>query len=75
MATESVEVLKKERKLDNPKYFVEYYANNNPHVICECGAVIRRMFKQKHIKCAKHQFLLKRREEMEVIKEEVAVVA
>ena len=75
MTSESVVIeIKKERKLDNPKYFVEYYANNNPHVVCECGQTIRRMFKPKHIKCAKHRFLLERKElEKDVIVDEIAV--
>jgi hypothetical protein len=60
-----VEKPKKERKLDNPKYFVEYYHNNNPHIICECGQSVRRMFKLKHSRLAKHKFLLEKKNEIE----------
>lgn len=63
MSSESVVI--KERKLDNPKYFVEYYHNNNPHIVCECGQTIRRMFKVRHCKLTKHKFLLAMKEKQE----------
>lgn len=53
----------KERKLDNPKYFVEYYHSHNPYLVCECGQTVRRMYKLKHSRLAKHKFLLARKEE------------
>jgi len=61
----NLEKPKLERKLDNPKYFVEYYHNNNPHIVCECGQTIRRMFKLKHSRLAKHKFLLEKKIELE----------
>jgi len=53
----------KERKLDNPKYFVDYYHSHNPYLVCECGQTVRRMYKLKHSRLAKHKFLLARKQE------------
>lgn len=63
--TNLVPKVEKERKLDNPKYFVEYYHNHNPYIICECGQSVRRMFKLKHSRLPKHKFLLDKKIEME----------
>lgn len=57
----------KERKLDDPKYFVNYYHSHNPYLLCECGQTIRRMYKLKHTRLAKHKFLLARKAEEQPI--------
>jgi hypothetical protein len=57
----------KERKLDDPKYFVNYYHSHNPYLLCECGQTIRRMYKLKHTRLAKHKFLLARKAEEQQI--------
>jgi len=48
----------KPRKLDDPKYFVNYYHENNNIIMCECGQSMRRMYKSKHVKLQKHHYLL-----------------
>lgn len=64
---ETLPKVDKERKLDDPKYFVNYYHSHNPYLLCECGQTIRRMYKLKHTRLAKHKFLLARKAEEQPI--------
>lgn len=52
-------------KTHDKDYFKNYYWEKNVEMECECGAVFKRMYRSKHVKCKKHLFLLQRKKSEE----------